>query len=497
MPQGHTGEMKAAVLVYPHQLFAEHPAIIPGRTVYVIEDPLYFSQYKFHTQKIVLHRASMQAYAARLREEGNEVRYLEHADVLASSLPIILGNEGIGEIHVADVVDDWLGKKIGKEAAALGVPLVWHETPQFLLSDEEARTNWGSKKKHLHHTFYAWQRTRLDVLMDEGKPAGGKWSYDAENRKRIPKDVAIPGPYAQPSNAHVEEAIAYADTHFSDHYGTAETFAYAVTHEDARACLKAFLRERLASFGAYEDAITERGHALFHSVLSPYLNNGLLTPKEVLEATLAYARTNQVPIASLEGFVRQLIGWREFIRMMYVGNGAGMRNQNALKATRSLTEAWWDGTTGMPPIDESIRLLKEHAYTHHIVRLMIIGNSMTLLGVKPDEAYRWFMEWYIDAYDWVMVPNVYGMALFADGGSMVTKPYVSSSRYLLAMSDYPKGPWCAQWDALYWAFVHAHAAMLARNVRSSLAVSLFKRFAKEKQEGYLKEAKTVYSALTS
>jgi deoxyribodipyrimidine photolyase-related protein len=488
--------VKVAALIYPHQLFEEHPAIARGVTAYVIEEPLYFSQYRFHKQKLVLHRASMRAYADELRAEGYDVRYVEHALAVATPLHALLKADGVTEAHVADVVDDWLGKKIEREARFAGVALAWRPTPQFLLSDEEARAYRSGKKNLLHHAFYTWQRKRLSVLMDGGKPRGGRWSYDAENRQPLPKDAFLPKDYAAPRNAYVEEAIGYVEKNFGDHYGRSDTFAYAVTREGARACLRSFLRDRLALFGAYEDAVSVRGHALFHSVLSPYLNNGLLTPREVLDAALAHGERHATPIASLEGFVRQLIGWREFVRVVYVCDGARMRRQNALGANRILTGAWWDGTTGLLPVDESIKLLERHAYTHHIVRLMIVGNVMTLLGVHPDEGYRWFMEWYIDAYDWVMVPNVYGMALFADGGGMVTKPYVSSSRYILKMSDYPKGDWCGKWDALYWAFVRDHAELLSRNVRASFAVSMLARLAEGKRREHFRAANETREAIT-
>jgi deoxyribodipyrimidine photolyase-related protein len=488
--------MKVAALVYPHQLFEEHPAVARGATAYVVEDPLYFSRYKFHKQKLVLHRASMRAYADALRAEGCDVRYVEHAQAAATPLSQLLKADGVTEVRVADVVDDWLGKKIAREARHAGAALVWLPTPQFLTSDEDARAYRRTRKSLLHHAFYTWQRKRLGVLVDSGKPRGGRWSYDAENRQALPKGVALPKDYAAPRNAYVEEAIAYVEKNFGGHYGRSDAFAYAVTREDARACLQTFLRDRLDLFGAYEDAVSARGHVLFHSALSPYLNNGLLTPREVLDAALRYGERHATPIASLEGFVRQLIGWREFVRVVYVCDGARMRRQNALGANRILTGAWWDGTTGLLPVDESIKLLERYAYTHHIVRLMILGNVMTLLGVHPDEGYRWFMEWYIDAYDWVMVPNVYGMALFADGGSMVTKPYVSSSRYVLKMSDYPKGDWCGKWDALYWTFVRDHAELLSRNVRASFAVSLLARLAEGKRREHFRVADETREAIT-
>ncbi len=485
-----------AVLIYPHQLFEDHPALASGRMVYLVEDPLYFSQYKFHMQKLVLHRASMKAYAELLGTKGYGVRYIDHAVLQTKNIGELLADDGMQKAHIVDVVDTWLEKRGTQSLGQKEIQIVWYETPQFLTSDTDIKTYWKTQK-HLQQHFYIWQRKRLDVLMENGKPSGGKWSFDAENRKSLPKGVTVPSLPVIKQSPWVQEAIQYVRTHFDCHYGNPESFSYATTHEEARQCLDVFLKERFPDFGAYEDAMTMESHTLFHSVLSPYLNCGLLTPREVLDVVLEYAATHTIPLASLEGFIRQLIGWREFIRMVYVCDGTRMRNQNALYAQGKLTEKWWNGTTGLLPVDDAIMTLKEHAYTHHIVRLMVVGNAMSLLGIHPHECYRWFMEWYIDAYDWVMVPNVYGMALFADGGSMVTKPYVSSSRYIMKMSDYPKGAWSEAWDALYWQYVATHRDMLLGNFRASFSVRLYDRFPQEKKDLFKLRATEVCAMLTA
>ena len=472
---------KSITLIYPHQLFLDHPALSKERTVYIIEDPLYFSQYKFHKQKLVLHRASMKAYEAHLQELGYTVVYIEH--MVENQFPKDV------EVHVADVVDDWLQKRIQKNTSKI----IWYETPQFLTSDSEVRTYWGNTKRHLQHDFYVWQRKRLDVLVKDNKPAGGKWSFDADNREKLPKDLYVPQIHIPERNIYVNEAIDYVKKYFKDSYGEIDSFWYATTHEEAESALKDFLKHRFAQFGPYEDAISTEEEIIFHSVLSPYLNNGLLTPRQVLDAVLKC----DVPYASLEGFVRQLIGWREFMRMVYVCNGTSMRNKNVLHATRRLTASWWKGDTGMYPIDHTIQTLAKSAYTHHIVRLMVIGNSMTLLGVYPEDVYVWFMEWYIDAYDWVMVPNVYGMALYADGGTIVTKPYVSSSKYIKKMSNYPKGEWEECFDALYWMFVDKHRNILSKIHRSSFMVVMYDKFSDEKKAELRNKAKIYIERLTS
>ena len=244
--------------------------------------------------------------------------------------------------------------------------------------------------------------------------------------------------------------------HFPDAYGNVIPFFWPVTFGDANRLFEDFLVNRLAFFGRYEDAIHRNEPVLFHSVLSPLLNIGLLTPENVVAATLAYAKDHEVPIESLEGFIRQIIGWREFIRAVYLLAGKKEQASNILKQTHPVPHCFWDASTGIEPVDTTIRRVLATAYCHHIERLMVLGNIMLLAGFHPGRVYDWFFELFIDAYDWVMVPNVYGMSQFADGGMMSSKPYISGSRYILKMSDYQKGPWGELWDALYWRFLYVH-----------------------------------------
>jgi len=242
-------------------------------------------------------------------------------------------------------------------------------------------------------------------------------------------------------------------------------FFYPITHADAERWLEDFLSHRLAMFGAYEDAMRENGPFLFHSLLSPLLNTGLLVPAAVVDATLAFAEDHEVPLNSLEGFIRQIIGWREFMRAVYLLRGEEERTRNFWGHQRPMPGACYAGTTGMDPFDRVVRRVREHAYAHHIERLMVIGNFMNLVGIHPDAIYRWFMELFIDAYDWVMVPNVYGMSLYADGGLITTKPSISGSHSLMKMGDFSAGEWCDVWDALFWRFIDVHRSVFAANPR--------------------------------
>lgn len=481
--------MKEGVLMYPHQLCIHHPAFAKGRTVFLIEEPLFFTQYRFHKQKLIFHRASMRAYAEVLEKKGYDVVYVEHHSLPHTrDIGQVLQSHKITTAHVCDVVDDWILRRLEKMAKENKITLSWHETPLFLTDRTSLDEFWKLQKSVLQHTFYVWQRKRLGVLVENGKPVGGKWSFDADNRKPLPKSVTLPEDMASYKNEYITEATAYVEKYFAGNYGSSDECYYAVTHVDAKKELHSFLKERFALFGDYEDAIETSHTRLFHSALSPYLNVGLLTPQQVLDEVLTYAQTHDIPLASLEGFVRQLIGWREFIRMMYMYKGREMRVKNALRAHRALPESWWSGETGVVPIDHLVEGLKSHAYSHHIPRLMVAGNMMTLIGADPSDCYQWFMEWYIDAYDWVMVPNVYGMALYADGGGMVTKPYVSSSKYVMKMGNYVKGEWQEEWDALYWNFIDTHRTVFLANTRSSLMVHLYDKFSEEKKCDYKKKA---------
>jgi deoxyribodipyrimidine photolyase-related protein len=252
---------------------------------------------------------------------------------------------------------------------------------------------------------------------------------------------------------------------------------------------------RFAEFGAYEDAIVTKEIFLHHGVLTPMLNVGLLTPQYLIDEALAYAKENDIPINSLEGFIRQILGWREFIRAVYELKGNEERTRNYWGFTRKIPASFWNGTTGIEPIDSTIKKILETGYCHHIERLMVLGNFMLLCEFDPNEVYRWFMEMFIDAYDWVMVPNVYGMSQFADGGLMSTKPYISGSNYLMKMSDYPKGDWQTVWDGLFWRFMHVHRDFFLQNPRLGMLVKTFDKMPNQKRQLHLDNADRYLDAL--
>lgn len=481
--------MKTAelLLVFPHQLFATPPDTGTCRTALLVEEPLFFTQYHFHKQKLLLQRAGLRYYASHLQQLGWQTRHVECMDAMADVRQLLpaLAADGVRVLHLTEVCDDWLQGRLEQAATANGLQLQWHGSPQFLTDTAALATQFkATRRKYLHNNFYVWQRKRLGLLLDaDGAPQGGQWSFDADNRKPWPRQrLPPPVPLATDTPWH-SEARQWLQRQFPDAPGALEgTLHYPVTHAQAEAWLDNFLEQRFAGFGTWEDAIVKEALVLQHSVLTPMLNNGLLLPETVVRKTLAFAAEQRVPLNDTEGFLRQLIGWREFIRGLYLHHGRQQRLANHWGFTQSLPQAFYTASTGIEPVDAVIRKVLCNGYCHHIERLMVLGCFMLLCECHPDGVYQWFMELFVDAYDWVMVPNVYGMSQFADGGLMATKPYICGSNYVLKMSDFRKGPWCEIWDALFWRFIHRHAASLQRNPRLALLVRNFaQRTAAERQ----------------
>ncbi len=468
-------------LIFPHQLFKNHPAVAKGREIRLIEDPLFFGNdphwpAAMHRQKLMLHRASMKAYAAELEADGYQVHYIECADRLA--LPA-----QTREIHLADPADDVLMRRVKRLAERHGAKLVVHASPNFLSPPEFLATHTASKKKPFMAKFYEAQRKRMNLLLEpDGSPHGGKWSFDAENRAKLPKNHVPPREPFTKANEFTREAADYVTRKFPDNPGSIKHFRWPVTRKDAETWLDQFIDERLENFGLYEDAIST-GHAtIYHSAITPMLNTGLLDPQDVIDRVMAKSGT--VPMNSLEGFIRQVIGWREFVHGIYRHRGTEIRNGNFWNFERPLPRSFYDATTGIAPVDRVIRQLLDDGYCHHIERLMVLGNFMLLCRIRPDDVYRWFMEMFVDSYDWVMVPNVYGMSQFADGGTFTTKPYLSGSNYILKMSDEPKGPWCQIWDGLFWTFIGDHTPFFLRNPRLSMMARSWEKMTPEKQDAH-------------
>lgn len=486
-------------IVFPHQLFEQSILLEKCDTIYLVEEYLFFRQYNFHKQKIIFHRASMKFYEHYLQSKNIRVIYVDAFNELSDIRKLIphLKTNGITTFEYIDTVDCWLEQRIYSACKTQNMVAQKHTTALFLNTKEDISNYFSDKKRMFQTDFYKYQRQHRNILMDAGKkPAGGKWTYDDENRLKYPKGKTVPKIDSVSPNKFYVEALNYTQKYFADNYGKLNSnFIYPTTFEESKNWLQDFLNTRFAEFGAYEDAILLKESVLHHSVLTPMLNTGLISPQYIIDEVLQYGIRNEIPLNSLEGFIRQIIGWREFIRAVYELKGTEERTKNYWNFTRKIPASFWNGTTGIEPIDSTIKKVLETGYCHHIERLMVLGNFMLLCEFDPDEVYRWFMQLFIDAYDWVMVPNVYGMSQFADGGLMSTKPYISGSNYLIKMSDCKKGDWQEVWDGLFWRFMHVHRAFFLQNPRLGMLVNTFDKMPAEKRQAHLNNAEQYLKTL--
>ncbi|MBM3178353.1 MAG: cryptochrome/photolyase family protein [Bacteroidetes bacterium] len=483
--------VKTARLIFPNTLYPTAKPVDQEELVLVEED-LFFSQYDFHKNKLSFHRASLTACQESLLKKHQAVHYIRAGSAGSDIRALIphLSKQGFSQVITENPTDYLLERRLRKAALKANVKLTVEPSHRFISSDDFL-TQWFSGRKNYFQTdFYIAQRKRLGLLLDkEGKPLKGKWSFDAENRARYPKNKKPPVlPIVKKSAAWIS-AQQEIDAVFKKNPGSAVGLTLPVNPTQARAWLQSFLEQRFKSFGEYEDAMVQGESFLHHSLLSPLLNAGLLSPEEVVSSAVEAAREFNVPYNSLEGFVRQIVGWREFIRGVYQFAGVKQRTTNFFNHRHSIPNAFYTATTGIFPVDEVIGRLLKTGYSHHIERLMILSNFMLLCEIHPDEVYRWFMEMYVDAYDWVMVPNVYGMGQFADGGLMCSKPYISGSNYILKMSNYSKDPaWTEVWDGLFWRFMDKQRAFFLGNPRLGMLVKMFDGMDIQKRKAHLRTA---------
>ena len=362
---------------------------------------------KHHKQKIAFFLACMREYRDELTQRGIDVHY-EGLDAegdrdrsYEDKLEHFLAQIETKQFMVWEIEDKFFEERIFAFAEKKRLRITVLPSPMFLTTRAQLE-HWLTKNRPLMRNFYKWQRQRLQLMVNRsGEPAGGQWSFDEDNRKALPRGKALPGIKLAKPNGMLRDVIKMVSERFSDHPGelNEETWWLPVTRRTALNWLSQFLEERFADFGAYEDALTTRGPFLFHSVLSPMLNIGLLTPEEVLLEALKAAKKNHIPLNSLEGFVRQIAGWREFIRGIYRVFSGEQERTNCFDHHRLPTNHWYEGTTGLLPLDDAIRKAQRYGYTHHIERLMVVGNLMLLCEIEPRHAHRWFMEMYIDSSD--------------------------------------------------------------------------------------------------
>ena len=462
--------------------------------VFMAEDYELCTYFKHHKLKLFLFLTAMREYRDELKNKSFSVNYFElqnrkknenYIDFLIK----FLKDKEISEIDIFEIEDKGFENLFLKELVGVGVKVNIIKSPMFLFERSDFVSMAKGKKVYRMSSFYQKARKTLKILMDENdKPIGGKWSFDEENRKKIPKNITPPEMIAFKESKYSAEVKNLINSNFNDHPGNLDKIWFPVDRAGAQKQLDNFLKIRFENFGIYEDAMLENKNFLFHSCISPFLNIGLLTPHKVIDKTLQFAKKNNIPMNSVEGFVRQIIGWREFIRGIYHEEGEVQLNSNYWKHTKKLTQSWYDGTTGIDPLDDCIKTTLKDGYIHHIPRLMVISNIMNLCGIDPKEIYKWFMEMYIDSSDWVMVPNVFGMATYADGGMMSTKPYTCGSNYILKMSNYKKGDWCDTLDGLYWKFTEKNRKFYENNPRLALLTRSLDKLEPSRKKHIFKQA---------
>lgn len=452
---------------------------------FIIEDNVYFRSHKFHKLKLAYHRASMKYYYDYLKLHKCAVKYFEFKD----NYILKLKNH---EVYCYNPIDRNIIKKL-KDNHSITLTIL--ETPEFITTNEDLASyhKMHLGKKFMHDTsFYKWQKRRLSSY----KKIIKNKTYDKENRNSFPpnqKDVFIPQTLR--NNKYITEAKKYVNKNFKNNWGSLDHFIYPITHIGAKKWLNDFIKKRMSKFGKYQDAFQSNIHFGYHSVLSPLLNIGLLTDKDILDALYSSKKTH-ISSNSLEGYIRQLIGWKQSMRYLYEFHFNKFYGKNYLNHKNKISKKFWNGTTGMPMVDICIKKAYDYSYLHHIERLMVIGQFFLITMVNPKDVYDWFISAVsIDSYEWVMIPNIYGMIMYADGGFMMSRPYFSSSNYIKKMNGNEKFSnsviklnnkeytWDKIWDALYYNLINKHKSIFIKNYFIARNVHHWnKKTIKEKKE---------------
>ena len=399
----------------------------------------------------------------------------------------IIKEKKIKEISFFEIEDKFLEKSILSIGKKNSLKINQIKSPMFLMQRDEFKNYLSKNKRPFMANFYKIVRAKINLLMNkDGTPKGNKWSFDEENRKKLPKIIKIPNISKLKDTKDTLLLKKFIDENFKDHPGNTKNFWFPTTRKGAIKWLDDFLKDRIKLFGDYEDAVTDKSNTVFHSALSPVINLGLITPEEIIFRLRKIE--NKIPINSLEGYIRQIIGWREFMRGIYQNYEQRLEKTNFFNHKRKMKKNWYDGTTGLEPLDYAINNAKNFGWSHHIERLMILANIMNLCEINPREVYKWFMEMFVDSSDWVMAPNVYGMGLFSDGGIFATKPYICGSSYFLKMMHFKKGPWCDVMDGLYWKFIDRHKKFFLKNPRLAMMVRVSEKMNSERKSRIFKAA---------
>ena len=483
--------MKSMFLILGNQLFPlKYLKPYKDSTFLMMEDYGLCTFQKHHKLKLILFLSAMRSYADELKKNKFKINYNDLNNDFKTSYEKKLENfiikNKVKELISFEIEDKFFEKKILSLTKKVKISWKVINSPMFLNSRDDFKDYLSKTKKPFMANFYKTARIKIDILMDKGKPKGGKWSFDEENRKKLPKDIKIPAMPVANETSHTKNLKKEIKQIFKSHPGDVDNFWLPTTHKDSIKWLDYFIAKKFNLFGDYEDAVDTDNNFLFHSALSPMINLGLITPELIIERIKKVE--NKIKINSYEGYIRQIIGWREFIRGIYQNYDKILEENNFFKHKNSLTQKWYDGTTGLDPLDHSIQNAKKFGYTHHIERLMVLCNIMNLCEIKPIEVYNWFMEMFVDSSDWVMSPNVYGMGLFSDGGIFSTKPYICGSSYFMKMMNFKKGNWNDIMDGLYWRFINKNRNFFQSNPRLNMMVSIYDKMNTERKNHILKKA---------
>lgn len=451
---------------------------------------------KHHKKKIAFIFSAMRHFAAELEQQERRVRYVRIGDSeasgsLAGEVERALETSKHDRVIVVEPGEYRLRQDMETWSARFGIPVEIRRDDRFIAPLKRFNA-WAEGKKRLTmEYFYRELRRETGILMNGDQPEGGQWNYDHDNRERLPDDITIPPRRRIEPDEITSEVIDEVAERFSDHFGDLEDFWFAVTASDAEAQLDWFISSALPDFGAYQDAMKQGEAFLFHSVLSMYLNVGLLDPLTVCKRAEAAYQNAGAPLNAVEGLIRQILGWREFVRGIYWRFMPDYLERNVLEAVRPLPDFYWTGETEMACLRDAVLTTKRHAYAHHIQRLMVTGNFALLAGLDPAEVNEWYMIVYADAYEWVEAPNTHGMALYADGGVMATKPYAASGAYINKMSDSCKacrykvtkknGPDACPFNYLYWNFLIENESRLRGNHRLGMIYKTLDRMGDDKR----------------
>ena len=492
--------MKDIFIVLGNQLF--DPLYLKNYKdckIFMAEDLGLCTYEKHHKLKILHFLSSMRSYNDLLKSKGFETDYYDcknnFSDKYEDKLRKSIKESKSKRVFSFEVEDKPFEKKLNKIVKEIGLERVIVTSPMFLNSRDDFKKYLENKKKPLMANYYKMSRIKFDLLVKDEKPVGGKWSFDKDNRKKLPQTVKLPKRLVASETKHTKVLKKFINTTFENHPGNTENFWLPTTHKESIVWLDDFLIEKLNLFGDYEDAVSQRDNILFHSALSPLINSGLITPEKIVERLKKLK--NKVNLNSLEGYIRQVIGWREFMRGIYQNYSTEMEKGNFFKHKRKFKKEWYSGETGIPPLDHSIKNALKYGWTHHIERLMVLSSLMNLCEIEPKQVYKWFMEMFIDSSEWVMVPNVYGMGLFSDGGIFATKPYICGSSYYLKMMDFKKGEWCETVDGLYWRFINKNRKFFSSNPRLNMMVSVYDKMKNERKKKILSKAEAFITQFTT